>query len=589
MQTDRKRVFLSNGFTSAIEDEGSIVWFPCPKFDSPSVFSKILDEKKGGYFSIRPDARYSLKTKYIEDTLVAENIFSTGRGKLVVKDFLPIGLPAIIRVFESKVPFIIDIEPAFNYGMVNPTIEYSENGISFRNEGSMEGLELSINGSYEIIGEGVFRVQPGKGYLFAMYSRDLRYGLFSNKSFVFPDPFDALEKAVNYWRAQLIPSKKIAKFKNAYNRSILVALGLIYAPSGAIIAAPTTSLPENIGDSRNWDYRYLWIRDASYAAEALTKIGYTSATKRILEFMMSVIDPSSKSFDHPLYSIDGTAPKPEENMGWLSGNRGSKPVRIGNAAYMQVQMDTEGAFLNALYTYLDKTNEKSYVMENWFEVESTIEWIAESWMYESASIWEERNTLRHYVHTKVMLWVAADRAAKMASIIGKAEEAKNWAKLAGEIKEDVMRKGFSAEANSFVQYYGSDQVDASLLTLPLYGFIDAKDPRFLSTLKRIEKELTAGDGLLFRYKSDFQGKAVHPFALPSTWLARIYLRTGDRRKAEHVIDRLIKCSTDLLLLAEHVDIKTKEPRGNFPQLFSHIGLIQAITELEDPTLYAPRT
>lgn len=582
---ERKYVFLSNGVTSSLELDGSIDWFPCPKFDSPSIFTKILDSTTGGHFSVRPEGNYSLDTKYIKDTLVVENTFSTSEGKLSVKDFMPLGLPAIIRIFDSEIPFLAEIKPMFNYGMIIPSLEHTEGGLVFRNGGSNEGIEISMDCKYTVLEDGVLRIGPGRGYMFAMYSRDLRYGLFSNKGFVFPDPYDSLNNIVNYWREQLMPSKKVPKFQDMYNLSILVTLGLMYAPSGAIIAGPTAGLPEIVGESRNWDYRYMWVRDAAYAAEALMCAGYRSKAKRILDFMMSVMDPSSKSFDHPLYSIDGTAPPPEESIGWLSGNKGSRPVYIGNSAYMQVQMDTEGAFMNALHMYLGMTGEKSYIIENWILIESVVKWISKSWTMESANIWEERNLLRHFVHTKVMQWVAIDRAAKLADAINQSNAAAEWRKLADSMRQSIIANGFSKEENSFVQYYGSKEVDLSLLTLPIYDFIDANDPMFASTLNKIEKDLLIGDGLLLRYKSDFMGNAAHPFTLSSFWLIRVYLRMGNTAKAEKIMEETRKFANDFMLFSEHVDYKTLEPRGNFPQLFPHAGLIHAIAEMNDPTLY----
>ncbi|MDE1768595.1 MAG: glycoside hydrolase family 15 protein, partial [Candidatus Micrarchaeota archaeon] len=551
-QTDRKLVFLSNGITCALENEGSIIWFPAPRFDSPSLFSKILDENKGGCFSIAPESKYSLRTSYIVDTLVAENVYTTSDGKLKVTDFMPLGISGIMRVYESRVPFLADIKPMFNYGMTNTKAKYVEDhGFYFESTNSAEGLEVSIDGRYRLLDNGTLHFQPGKGYMFAMYSSDLSNGIFRNKNFVFPQPYDALEKTTKYWKEQVMIGNKVsAKFKGIYTSSILVSLGLMYLPSGAIIAAPTTSLPEIVGESRNWDYRYLWIRDASYAVEALVNIGHAAKARRILDFMMSLIDPSSKGFDHPLYAIDGTAPPKEQSLNWLSGNKNSKPVRIGNAAYMQVQTDTEGAFMAALYAYLRKTNDKSYISDNWLFIESACSWIKRSWSLASTNIWEERDEPKHFVHTKVTQWVAVDRAAKMAVIIGHKKEAREWSELAAEIKSDVMSNGFSKELNSFVQYYGSNKVDAALLTLPLYGFIDVKDPLFLGTLKRLEKDLVVEGGLMLRYKSDFMGNAAHPFTLPTTWLARVYLRLGERRKAEKIIDNLTKASTDLFLLSE---------------------------------------
>ncbi len=589
----RKWAFLSNCLTSAIESEGSIDWFPCPKFDSPSIFSKILDDRTGGYFSVKPDADYKLVSSYVGDSLVLRNTFTTSKGKLEVTDALPIGLSGIIRIYDSKVPFTVDINPLFGYGLTNASIDYVDNGLIFKNTSSQEGLEVSITGKHTVVDEGIIRFFPGKGNIFTVYSKDLRYGIFSNKGFVYPEPRDALNKAIDYWHDQIMLAKEINMYNDAYKRSIATVLGLMYQPSGAIVAAPTTSLPEIVGMNRNWDYRYLWIRDASYAAEALANIGHLAKSRRIIDFMLAVIDPSSKSFDHPLYTIDGTPPPPEETMGWLNGHLGSRPVRVGNAAYMQLQMDVEGAFMNALYTYLMLTESTEYAVESWWAIESIVQWTKDSWDRESTSIWEERQrgqligeTRRHYVHTKVMEWVAVDRAAKIAQMIGYSEKAKEWETFGNRLRDYILKKGVSAKSGGFVKYYGANEVDASLLTLPLYGFIDAKDKRFVATLKRIEKDLMIEPGLLLRYKHDFLGKDImRPFTLPSTWLARVYMRMGDSKKANAVIKKLISCSTDLLFFGEHLEPKTWEPRGNFPQLFPHAGLLMALAEYDNPELY----
>ncbi len=582
----RKWAFLSNGLTSAIEAEGSIDWFPAPRFDSPSIFSKILDESKGGHFSVRPESAYSLKSSYVGDSLILENSFSTPQGSLEVKDFLPLGVSGIARTYRSEVPFIVEIKPLFGYGLTKPDIGKVPSGLVFRNQSSQEGLEVSITGRHKIIDDGVVRVQPGEGTIFALYSKDLRYGLFSNKGLVSTDQPDALGKAAEYWRVQVALAKGCKEYRDAYDRSIAVVLGLTYLPSGAIIAAPTASLPEAIGASRNWDYRYLWVRDASYAAEALASVGYPARARRILDFMLSVMEPSSKPFGHPLYSIDGMPPPPEETMGWLDGHMASRPVRVGNAAYMQVQMDVEGAFIDALYTYLRLSKDASYAAESWWAIESIADWTARSWEKVSTSLWEQRSKPRHFVHTKVMEWVAVDRASMIAEMVGQRKKAREWRALAAKMRTAILRDGFSKSLGSFVQYYGAREVDASLLCLPLYGFIDASDRRFKATLKRIEKELMVEEGLLFRYRSDFLGAVAHPFTLPSTWLARVYLRLGERAQAEAVIRKLVSCSTEHLLLGEHVELKTLEPRGNFPQLFPHAGLLIALAEYDDPGLYS---
>src|SRR5579875_1806007 len=469
-------VLLSNGHTAALERKASIDWFPCPRFDSSSVFSRILDEEKGGYFELTPLENFELKSSYIGNTTAIEHEFVTNKGKLKVIDFLPLGLPAIIRIFDSEIPFQVTIKPLFETGLINPGVEMKDKGMVFRNFNSKEGLELLIKGDFVIESQSRIFMNKGKGYLFLLYTRDLRYGLFSNKSFVYADPYEAFQVFVNFWEDRLSDVKKIdGIFDDIFQRSLVTLLSLIYRSSGGIIAAPTTSLPEIIGQNRNWDYRYVWVRDATYAAEALIRSGLTIDGRRILDFLFSVIDPSSKPFDHPLYPVDGTEPIAEEELGWLSGYKNSRPVRIGNAAYLQIQMDIEGSFMNSLYEYYMLTEDKLYIQRNWWAIEAIVNWVKESWRKKSTSLWEERGKTEHFVHTKVMNWVALDRASSMAIKLGYKDIAQEWKAIAKEIHKDVLENGYSLETRSFVKYYGSKEVDSSLLTLPLFGFIEAND------------------------------------------------------------------------------------------------------------------
>ena len=576
--SDRKRVFLSNSITSALELDGVIDWFPCPRFDSQSLFSGILDDVKGGYFSLKPVSEYNLVSTYVQDSLIIKNSFAAEAGTLETYDFLPMGLSAIMRIYNSEIPFIVDIKPTFDYGMINPGVEEVEKGLIFRNPQSKEGIEVLIEGKYKIVEDSKAIVEPGRGYVSLLYSKDLRYGLFSNKGFVYADPYESLEATKKYWQTQLAKAVEVNEFRRHYYRSLAVIIGLTYNPSGGAIAAPTTSLPEIVGKGRNWDYRYVWVRDAAYASEALSNSGLLYKSKRMLSFLISLIDPASKSFDHPLYSIDGTPPRAEETLPWLKGNHGSKPVRVGNEAYMQIQMDSEGDFINALYSYLRHSGDTEFVKENWWAIEAITKWVSRSWREPSLSLWEERSEKHFVMHTKLMDWVAMDRSAKMAAEIGEAGQSREWSSIAASIKTEMLEKGISKERNIFTHYYGGNTVDSSLLTLPLYGFVESGNEIFLNTLSVIEKELVSSSGLLLRYKIDFAGEAAHPFILINTWLSRVYTRLGQLEKAKVIIERIIEGSTDHGLLAEHIDQSSKEPRGNFPQMFAHAGLVDAILE-----------
>jgi len=573
--------FLSNGLTSALEVNGSIEWFPIPRYDSPSVFTKILDSEKGGYFLLTPlSNEYKVQQEYLGYSLVVKTSFKTTSGEAKVIDFLPLSLPAIIRLYDSEVELRAVVRPVFNYGLINAGTEIVEDkGVVYKNPLSKEGLELLIYGNFEIKSPYEITIKPGRGYLYLLYSKDLRYGLFSQKGFVYSMPYEAFSKLINNTEKELSRARKVNVLRDMYYRSLSVILGMYYKPSGGIIASPTSSIPEIVGESRNWDYRFVWVRDSSYAVEALVKAGLTNYARRTLDFLISVLDPSSKSFDHPFYTIDGTPPPAEETLDWLSGFLNSKPVRIGNAAYLQIQMDVEGEFMNALYTYYKETEDDDYVDRNFWAIESIASWVKSSWREPSTDIWEERGVTRHYTHTKVMSWVSMDRASKLASALGYSELAEEWKNIANEIREDVIRNG--VKDGSFIRYYGGDEIDAALLTLPLYDFIKAEDKVFLNTLDRIEKELKVGEGLYLRYRKDFMGFTVNPFTLVTLWMARVYVRLNQEGKALELLDRIRQCSSPLGLIGEHIDPKTCEARGNFPHLFPHSGVVMTIVELEE--------
>ncbi len=573
-------VFLSNSRTAALEKDGEIVWFPCPRFDSPSIFSKILDEKSGGSLLLRPKARYDVTTSYIGDGLIAKSVFSTARGRLVAIDFMPLAMPAIIRMIESEVPFSVTINPRFVYGKVGADIAIKSGGISFRERGMEDSFDVRINGNYRYMGNGAFQFGRGKASLMCLYSKNFKYGLFGAAGDVYPDPKEALDRTQSYWKAQIAMARTAGIFVDEYKRSLAVIMGLTYAPSGAIIAAPTASLPAMIGKGSNWDYRYVWIRDASYAVEALAKAGLVYRAQRALSFMASTIDLSLKNFNHPLFELDGTAPAAERELEWLAGYRDSKPVRVGNGAYVQVQKDIEGEFLNALYTYFAISKDAGFVKENMWAIDAIASWCSRTWNDKSTSLWEERDGKRHFVHTKLMNWVAIDRACRLKLAVGEDRDAAVLKSISEKIRDEIMKKGFSKKHGSFIKYYGSDSVDASLLLLPLYGFIDARDGRFVGTVDRIIERLGSGNGLLNRTENDYEGEDSEPFTLTNTWLARAYIRMGRREKAVKSLKALADMSTKLMLFGERVDHRTGQILGNFPQLFPHAGFVTAVAEYE---------
>ncbi|MGC8661862.1 MAG: glycoside hydrolase family 15 protein, partial [Nitrososphaeria archaeon] len=300
----------------------------------------------------------------------------------------------------------------------------------------------------------------------------------------------------------------------------------------------------------------------------------------ILNFLFSVLDPSRKPFNHTLYTVDGGPPPSETTLDWLSGYLGSRPVRVGNAAHLQIQLDIEGEFMKALETYYDMTKDRDYILNNWWAVESIARFTERSFRRRDAGIWEERGKELHYTHSKIMMWSAMNTAARLAIELGKVERYNQWKMSAERIRDFIFKYAWNAEVQSFVRSFGSQDVDANLLVMPLYRFIDVSDDRFKLTLDRIEKELVS-DHMVFRYREDFLGKTRHPFGLANSWMARVKSRQGEREEAVKYITRLISCSNDLGLLGEHTDMKTCEPRGNYPQLFTHIGIIEAVIDIQN--------
>ncbi|MGC9192002.1 MAG: glycoside hydrolase family 15 protein [Conexivisphaera sp.] len=575
--------FLSNGYGAAlISRDGSVEWLSLPRFDSPPVFCSLLDDRLDCALRIRAEGLRPAGRRYVRGSLILETTLEADGGRVSVRDVMPRSEPALMRLIESEVPLEVVANPAFGYGLINPAYEQRDSGALFSDPTSGQALEIRIRWSRapSSLGRGRWRLPPGSGHVTIFYSAERGYGIFSPKAAVYATPGEALGSTLRYWRSELGMNRvdPPAWARRVYTSSLAVLVGLKYSPSGALVSSPTTSLPEAVGEGRNWDYRFAWVRDSSIAAEALTAAGLILDAREVLDFLLSVLDPSSKPFNYVLFSVDGSPPPPERELGWLSGFACSRPVRVGNAAAVQLQLDIEGEFMAALNAYYRATGDVEYLRGYWWAVESIAKYVMRNYTRPDAGIWEERGPPRHHTHSKVMMWYALSSASEIARDLGELDEAERWASAADRLRDWIMRNSWSEEDGSFVSYPGSHEVDASLLIMPLYGFIDARDPKFSSTLRRIEEELVV-DGLVYRYRRDFLGSARHPFGLAGAWMARVKIRLGDRRGAELYLRRLASCANDLGLLGEHVDADTCEARGNYPHVFSHAGFLQAIVEL----------
>ncbi|MFP3313181.1 MAG: glycoside hydrolase family 15 protein [Thermocladium sp.] len=564
-----RTAMISNMITSALINDLDVVWFPAPRLDSPSVFAKILDEKRGGHWSITfQGAVSSISPKYIEGTNVLRTTVRSEKGEINVIDFMPIGMPAIMRIINAPndAEYKTEFKPVMNYGLVEPYVSIMRNGAQFINPLDGGLMELIIlEGNCSKLSDETWRcIGPAK--LLGHYARSVKTSILGGgKSVVYSMIGEALNKVMQYWS-----NKNVKKDNGLYSSSITFLLSMVHRFTGGIAASPTTSLPEIIGEGRNWDYRFVWVRDSSLAAKALIEEGYIVDGRGALNFLLSVVEPTAKPFDHPFYGVDGSPPGDEEEIPWLSGYGGSRPVRIGNAASTQLQLDIEGWFMDALYAYYATTRDDVYIRNYWWVIEATAEWCSKSYMLPDAGMWEERGEARHYTHSKVMMWVALDRAAKLAIELGFKDEGSEWRAKSIELREYIL----SNQPNMFTKYFGSRDVDSALLALPLYGFIDSTDNRFIATLQGIERELVK-DGLVLRYARDFLGPVKHPFILTSEWLAMVYGLMGRKIEGINIIRKIEKCRSIVNLLGEHLDTETCEPRGNYPHIFSHAGYLIA--------------
>lgn len=600
--------FLSNGHTAAlVSPEGSIDWLPWPRFDSPSVFTRLLGNETHGYFGLSAVDGRAVAQRYLPRTNILETRWESPQGQASVRDYLAIGRLELRRLVTTGIPLMVTLRPSFGYGRTPPLVQAAEDGAIFLHPHSGESLVFQIRidrgragcpPGEEILAESKevptvvglrWLLPPGRYTLLLRYGADYarpgsaagttvaaaRY-YAQSRSLTRQD--GSLSHNLRYWR-QLRYGNYEGPYREALERSLLVLRGLIYRPNGAIIAAPTTSLPEIIGQGRQWDYRFVWVRDGSYAAEALLAAGDIIAARRFLEFLLNVIDLQGKPFEAPFYRVDATVIRGERELKWLPGFQGSRPVREGNAATHQQQLDIEGAFLWSIYRYHQITGDHRFLSTYWQTLTVLIDWVQENWHLPDAGLWEFREPEALHTHSKVMAWVALHYGARLAESLGMKKQVRCWDQSAETIRTAIETQAFHPGLNRYAQTFGGEDLDASLLALPLYGYTDVWSTRFQATLTDIERELVRGPWV-HRYSGDMFGRATHPFILASFWLARVYIAMGQRDRARKLIEELLTHRTDLGLLGEHADEQTGEPRGNFPQAFSHLGLILAILELD---------
>jgi len=568
--------------------DGAIDWCCLPNLQSPSIFAAILDSETGGTFRIQPTGSYDAVQRYQPDTNVLDTEFTTDAGALRLTDFMPIlsddpaapfSEPWIFRrveCLEGSVEFEVTFEPRFDYARARTVIESMDNVLLARGNGKHVSLNtasaLEIDG---ISARGVHNLSAGDT---AWYT--LQYGQRKRPESI--DPEVLLDRTRRYWRnwVHTCPESGCpfeGEYHDAVTRSELVLKLLMHHRTGAIAAAPTTSLPELIGGTRNWDYRFSWIRDAAFTIQALFKLGHIQETKNYVDWCLDVIHSGSETFQpfQPLFGLQGETKLTEETLDHLEGYRGSAPVRIGNAARSQLQLDIFGELVLALY---ETSHYGETITETtWETVREVIEYVCTLWHRRGAGMWEVRSEPEHFVHSKVMCWVALDRGIKMATDRGFDAPLDHWREVRSEIRGVVLERGFNESINSFVRSFEADELlDASALRIPLVGFLPFDDPRVQGTIDAVRERLTTERGLVRRYEGeDGLPGGEGAFILCSFWLVDCLALSGDVEEAETLFENILELASPLGLLSEEVVPETGELLGNYPQAFSHLGLINS--------------
>lgn len=573
--------------------DGAIDWCCFPRFDSPSIFAAILDDKKGGRFKIAPVEHGTQRQLYLPETNVLLTRFLNDHGVGEITDFMPVECDApgqhpkrhqiirMVSVTRGKIRFRLECAPAFNYGRDRHKAEARRHGVVFRAPGMAIGLvsemPLSVSGD---AAAAEFDLNAGESATFCLeyLEQDGEEGLMT----VPQSCAAALEETVAYWRRWIGQCRYSGRWREMVQRSALTLKLLTYAPTGAIVAAPTASLPEHIGGVRNWDYRFTWVRDAAFTIYALLRLGFTSEAGRFMDWLNARChELNADGSLQPLYRIDGGHEIPEEELTHLEGYLSSRPVRIGNAAAAQVQLDIYGALMDAAYLYNKHGSPISYDL--WRNLARLLDYVCDNWERPDDGIWEVRGGAQPFVYSKVMCWVALDRGIRLADKRGFPADRTRWIATRDRIYTHVMTHGWNRDMQSFVQTDGGSEVDASTLIMPLVFFVSPTDPRMASTLERIMGDLVS-DSLVHRYRQ----KEAAPDGLPGEegtfnlctfWLVEALTRAGRLAEARLTFEKMLSFANHLGLYGEELSL-TGRHLGNFPQAFTHIGLISAAYNLD---------
>ena len=580
---------IGNMHTSALVGaDGSIDWYCLPYFDSPSVFGAILDESKGGYYKIAPSQPCNRQQFYYPETnvLITRFLHPDGVGEL--NDFMPVraagnsagGEPCQIfrrlSCVRGSIHFRLECYPAFDYARASHHVEVGERGAVFRS--GHTALGLSSPQPLQTVGKGVkseFTLREGDYLTFILNFTQTGEDPLVNQW----DGEQALRNTIHYWQRWLSQCTYHGRWRETVYRSALTLKLLTFEPTGAMVAAPTTSLPEEIGGERNWDYRYTWIRDTSFSLYALLRIGFHNEAGRFMDWLIARTEEKNPDGSlQIMYGIDGRHDLPEQMLHHFEGYKGSGPVRIGNGAANQLQLDIYGELMDAIYLYNKYALPISYGL--WKTLMPLLQYVCDNWHKPDEGIWEVRSGKQHFVYSKIMCWVALDRAVRMADSRSFPANTQQWKAVRDRIYTEVMSKGWDRHQQSFIQHYGAADLDASNLIMPLVFFVSPQDPRMLATLDRTMEYLVS-DSLVFRYHNmeDGLSGSEGTFTLCTFWLVEALTRAGRLSEARLIFEKMLSYANHLGLYSEEIS-PTGEQTGNFPQAFSHFSLISAAYNLD---------
>ncbi len=568
---------------------GTIDWHCSPSFDAPSVFGSILDADGGGCFELAAAVPAKTRQFYLPDTNVLITRFSAEDGVGEIQDFMPVGGAAETRrhrlirrvvCVRGAMPFRARIAPRFGYGTDPHTLTETEAGVVFTAASLTVGVSATVPVEHD--GRDVragFQLAEGESAVFAL---DEVSGGAVPRPCSGEEAEELLAATVGFWRNWLSASRYRGRWREVVHRSALTLKLLTYAPTGAIVAAPTTSLPEQIGGERNWDYRYVWIRDAAFCVYALLRLGFTSEADAFVQFLRHATT-SQLSASGPMqvmYGIDGRTELPERELRHLAGYRGSRPVRIGNAAARQLQLDIYGELMDSVYLY-DRWHQP-ISSAHWDTITTRADWLCDHWDQPDEGIWETRGGPKKFLYSQLMCWVAMERAIRLATRRGLPADLERWRKARDTIYRRIMDRGWSPKLKAFAQYEGGDVLDAAVLLMPLVKFISPTDPKWLSTLDALTASLVS-DSLVYRYDPQASTDGVRgeegTFSACSFWYVEALTRAGRLDEARLAFEKMLTYANHLGMYAEQIS-RTGEQQGNFPQALTHLALISAAFNLD---------